>query len=924
MPSIKRLVLIMGTLTLFGSAWSWAGGQALHLQHPVVDWNLSKLSADEASSMTQQLMAMSEEQMLSYVPPFGFCDLCECPNCYGGVEGNNVLQWDPQRPDELVCRYCKTVVFPNERYPETKTRSGENMLGETVSYPYYYNEETKVAHFMSTHLKKYQRNWLLTQIQTAARAYASTGDESYARRVALVLDRCAQVYPHYPVMRNTIRAFEFRPQKMPYNWDSGRWGFFHNEVPIQLIPAYDIIYNSPELEKLSAERGYDVRERVENDFLKAAAAAALQSPYMIGNTIGYDGRSVALLGQVIAEPRYVHWAFGWMVANVNEGFFRDGLWGEGSPSYHYMTVGGLKSCFDVVTGYSDPPGYADPESGRRFDNLDPASEAPMWAKCLRGAEMLNLPNGDSACVHDSWYYEKRGTPREATASRLLPAFGHAILGRGHGTGQMEAHLHFSAAGGHAHNDSLNLLLWAKGKEMLPDLGYTWTQMRYWTACTLGHNLVVVDRLDQAYDRRGGNLLLMYPGDPQHPDGLMISAVEAEAPLAYQNVADLDLYRRLLVTIPVSADDAYVVDVFRVRGGSVHDWTLQGSADEDSTATCNLPLQGKREWMLEEGEEWVEPQTQGERSPAYGFVRDVGRADYPGEMELDIACDGDTERGLKVRLYGEPGEVWLGRSPSVRRMGIGTRGDGRKAYDYWMPKLIVRREGTGPLTSTFAAVHEPWQGKPFVGTVKRLQVTPDDGLCVALEVRHGQMVDTIISTADSDNYTQRVTETGIRLQGRLGAVRTEGSQVVGAWLLEGTYLGGPNWSLQTPQASYEGTVAAIDRKADGAARDALITAAKLPDGDTLQGHWLLVTLPNGHQQGFQIDRVKRAGNETVIELMDDPALQIEGDLVREVNYPKRQMEGECHFRLPGTVSVLRQKNNVYQTAMTAASEITLPR
>ena len=71
------------------------------------------------------------------------------------------------------------------------------------------------------------------------------------------------------------------------------------------------------------------------------------------------------------------------------------MWNEGTPSYHCMTLGGLKSCFAAVAGCSDPPGYGDPVDGTRFDELDPTRELPQWAKCLTAAEGICLPTGES-------------------------------------------------------------------------------------------------------------------------------------------------------------------------------------------------------------------------------------------------------------------------------------------------------------------------------------------------------------------------------------------------------------------------------------------------------------------------------------------------------------------------------------------------
>lgn len=656
---------IICALTLAAGLCQAAGG-AVHLKHPVVDWKLQSVNEKQCVAQADSFLARADAEVLAFVPPYGYAQYCECPNCYGGSEGNGVLTWSMDRPEELVCRFCKTVVYPNAKYAEDKVLTGKNLLGETVTFPYYYNEKEKAPHFFSTHLWKFKRAWLTARVAECAQAYHFTKDDKYARRVALVLDKIAQVYPHYPVVQNLPRRFTFREsQEPPYHWDSGKWNYFHNEVPLEVIPAYDLTYGSAAYEALTKERGYDVRERVEKDFLRAATEAAMKYPDFVSNVIGYSPRSAALLGQVIAEPRYVHWAFGWIEKNLNTGFFRDGMWKE-APSYHYMTVGGLKSCFQVVEGYSDPEGYVDPISGRRFDKLDPTKELPLWEKCQRAPEVIGYPNGISAVVHDTHPYERRATPREATVSTIAPGFGQASLGRGRGANQLQAQLHFSGAHGHAHYDNLNFTLFGKERDMCPDLGYTWTQMRYWATSTLGHNTVVIDRKDQAARKSDGNLLLFFPGDQSDPTSLTPALVEADGKAGYSNAEGVDLYRRTLVLVPVSEEDAYVVDVFRVRGGKVHDWTLNGDADHDTVVKASVVMEGKREWLLEEGEEWKEPRTEWAPHNPYGMVRDVARGECAEQAVFDYRYAEDAGRGLRVHLLpGGPTELWLGRS---RRCG----------------------------------------------------------------------------------------------------------------------------------------------------------------------------------------------------------------------------------------------------------------
>lgn len=867
-----------------------AGAHRWSPKHPVLDHHLDPAKAADYEGRVNGVMAMTDAQLLSFVPDKPFAAYCECPRCYGGVEGNHVFTWTVDRPNEMKCRFCGAV-YPDSAFPEDHVLTGTNRLGETITYHYYLNGKTHVRHFLTANLARWKREWVVRQCEALGRAYQATGKEEYARKVVLILDRIAEVYPHYPVMRNSPRAFAFRKsQEPPFPWDSGRWGYFHNEIPRTLVRAYDLVYDSPEFARLSKQRGYQVRRRVEEGFLRQTFAAVAAKKDHVSNVVGYDVTTAAVLGRVLGEPRYVHWAFEWMKRNVQTGFFYDGWWHE-SPSYHYMTIGGLKSAFAQVRGYSDPPGYRDPTDGTRFDDLDPDKVLPFWAKCRHAPSALDFPDGTSPVIHDTWSHERRSQPRRRTVSTIAPGFGHASLGRGVGANQMQAQLHFSGAYGHAHLDNLNLTLWAKGREMLSDLGYTWTQMRYWCTCTLGHNLVVVDRKDQVSRGSDGNLLWFFP------DVHGLAAVEADGRRAYANIAGLDRYRRLLVLVPVSEADAYVVDVFRVRGGAVHDWTIHGDADRDMTATCTLPLVGNRKTMLETGEQWTEPTREGARFNPYGMLRELATAATETGVTTEFVYAGEPTRGVRIHvLPGGKEEVWLGRSPSVRRAGVGSRGDMRKSYDFWMPHLLVRRRGKAPLASTFVAVYEPFSGKRFLAAVKQLPVTPAGGSAYALRVTHGAGNDTIIATLDEPPYPERRAGS-VTLRGRLGVVRETGGRATALWLLEGIRLSRGEASVTSAPASYSGVITAATRKVDGAPADAFLTTAKLPPGNELHGRWLIVTHGNGLTHGYEIDRIETAAHETTIVLADDHGLRITPGKTTEVYFPHRGIAGKNTFVIP---------------------------
>ena len=875
-------------------------------RHPVLDWQIDKARAADYEKAAERVLTMDEEDLLSFVPEHGYASCCECPSCYGGVQGSGIFDWSIDRPEVLKCRYCGEVALPNRKYEETHTLAGENRLGEEIRLPYYMNEDRHIPHFFSMHLLYYRRQWLLERCILLGKAYQVTGNEIYARSLVLVLDRFSQVYPHYPALHNrssrTVRFSE--TQDPPFSWDAGRWGYFHNEIPKDVIAAYDMVFHSPEFDRLSEVRGYDIREKLVDDFFRKTYEVAAASTFHVGNVVGYDVTGVALLGRVIDDPGYVHRAFGWMKQNVDEGFFCDGWWHE-APSYHYMTVGGLRQAFDSVRGYSDPPGYVDPIDGTRLDDTNPEEELPFWRAVQRAPEALSFPNGASTPVHDTWAGEKRSEPRSRTASTIAPAYGHASLGRGVNGDQMQAQLHFGGTHGHHHFDNLNLTLFAKGSEMLPDLGYTWTQMRCWCAATAGHNLVVVDRADQNGRPSDGDLLWFFP------DTNGVSVVEADGRRGYRRIKGVDMYRRILVMIPVSADDAYVVDIFRVRGGAVHDWALHGDADEDTTATCSLPLSGNRKWMLEPGEEWQEPTIIGARFNPYGMIRDVRKGETRTGFRTDFTYAGAPTKGVRVHMLpcaprpdaqGQPAEVWLGRAPSVRRMGKGTSGDMRKGYDFWMPQLLVRRRGEAPLASTFAAVEEPYSGTPFIERIELVPLTPLDSHAVALRITHAGGVDTVISTIDAAPYPNRVTPDGVGLRGRLGVIRQTGGRSTGAWLFEGEHLAGGGWRLDTERARWEGVVESATRRHDGADHDAFTVTPPLPDGPKLQGLWMIVTHANGFKHGYEINRVETRNGKSTVVLTADHGLRIEGDTTREVYFPRRTIEGRNSFVIPLAASV----------------------
>ncbi len=868
-------------------------GQAVGIKHPVLQHSVDPARAADYEKAVERVMAMDEEEMLSYVPDRPMRVFIQCPNCYGGSY-SGTFTWDIDRPEELTCKYCG-MVFPNDKYPDDQVIEGVNSLGEPFSYRYYHEPKKNVNMFFRAHIMMFKRGWILQQAHNLALAYAATGKGEYARKAALILDRIAQLYPHYPAMYQWITAFHFpAKQEPPWPRAGGKWGrWMESEIPEDtVIAAYDLIYASDELDKLSAVRGYDVREQFETDFLKATWEYINTWDDFTDNIApSYLMRTVRI-GQVINEPHYVHWAYHWMLEILYGGCFYDGMWRE-APSYHYQTISRIVADFRELAGYSDPPGYFDEEYGERFDNLQPEQDNPFIARALRAPSVLDFPNGCSSPIHDTWPNEQRSQPRVKTVSTITPGYGHASLGRGEGPHQMQAQLHFSGAYGHSHLDNLNLTLFAKGREMLCDLGYNHTQARRWCSSTISHNLVAVDRQNQT----GGDCDLL----AFFPDANGVAMAEAQGERGYRKLEGVEMYRRMLAIVPVSDEDAYVLDIFRVKGGSIHDWLLHGSGNHEMTADSNVKFTGTRENMLEAGEEWVEPRDEQSDYNVWGCIRQVQEGTSDGLIRTTFRYVDEPHKGVRAHLLtGGAVEVYLGQSPTPRKAG----NDTRKAFDYWMPQLVVRRRGEAPLETSFVAIEEPFSERTFIDSVEPLAVQPPAEGVVALRVTHGDTVDTIISTLDEPPYSERISADGVSLRGRLGIARRQAGKTTAMWLFEGEELLCGQWHFSTERGAYRGEIAGALRQADGDAHDAFVTAAELPVGEVLRGAWMIVTHGNGYTHGYEIERVLTQDGRRLIVVSYDHGLRLEGGKTKEVYFPRREIEGVNTFVIPLAASIVQ--------------------
>ncbi len=725
-------------------------------------------------------------------------------------------------------------------------------------------------------------------------------DEDAAHRSAVILQRLAEVMPRWPLV---TREGELRDQDDPayrLAWDAnGLWGVWYVsdlDAGLPVVRAFDLIHDTGAMQQLGA------LEQIERDLIRYIPQHYLERPLDLGNLTHYMLRALPQYGMAIPEPRYVHIAvqrYRWI---LNAMYYADGFWHEGSPAYHKDITWGLRETVPrVLRGYSDPPGYTCDIDLPRYDDLDLAAEYARQLDRMWGAlSKLTFPNKDYAKLHDATYpHGAWWDPRpEQSRPRILGCLGHAILGTGEGEDMAELHLHYSGTHGHEHYDALNIILFAHGRELISETRYRdtpgWPTTREWHTMTAGHNTVVIDEANQqgrfpdASHRRPITAADAMTGIAQHPgmtvdipdwryrdgghgnalndpklrcfvpDWDTVQVAEAEAERAY--FPDPEVYRRTVALVHIDQREVYAVDIFRVRGGAVHDWMLHGCLQDPCEVTTSLDLA---------------PMT-GELHKYLGELRSAP-ADEGWVADFTYESGGQ----MRTHLLGQPGaRAILARGPAMRRDGYAD--------------FIDLRHEDGE--SVFVALHDPWDDAPNVLSVEPI-AWGDGPMDVGVRVTLADgRTDLILSDGGDAPYAVQETD-GISFAGRFAHVRLDGDALVHAYGVDASVLRVGDVDLSGPGA-FEGEVIATHRVEAGARADAFETDASLPAG--LERCCLVVDLGGTLTQAFIIDRVEPTATGAMIFTRDEPGMEIRGDAIKMMYYPGWTIPRPARFHIADTL------------------------
>ena len=892
-----------------------------------------------SSLMTQVSLVMeySEEEIAHMIPETTPTSINWTPSPVsdrGFPHGD--WDWSPYMPDVIIDR-ATGMQFPNDQYPEDivviATSGGvEQRLTFHRSKDWQFNGFPLATSFTG-HIRARKVNYMATQAQNLALLYALTGDVRYARQAKAILMRFAQVYPNYLVhsgyhefadidaltAANQIGALPVDELTVPPNrpnrqlhagyWMAGRatGSGMEGTFLLPVTVAYDLVADAVDAngEPLFTD---EEQKRVERDLLLEGTKLLLADNAINNKTISAR-TAVAAIGAVVGDPLLVRWGLDGFERTLTEWFLPDGSTSE-SPAYGLMVLNSLWQLGEILHGYSDPPGFRD-AAGDRIDSLDiyrnvryQAVWQNMYASLLPNlryppiadsyttstlSEIMvllmalrfdDVPEFTSLLRHRMGdlfllllYRDPAMDLSQAPSLRfpdvLFPAWRLGYLRAGANGEEATVILNVSDWGVHHHHDSLDLFYWKGGEELLSDLGYLWDDPQaHMTRRSVAHNLVVVNEQDQRTRGRGGSIHLF------HPFG-RFKVMEGSSS-AY---ALTSLYRRFVAQIEHPGENSYVVDVFRVAGGELHDLVFHGPGsrfepegirfEPSSTTLARYQFQNVREgaadawrlrWRLGSG--WLQT--------------------------LAIAADGES-----VLLA----DGWGKRATK----------DPYSTLPYVLRRRRAQSAADGPLQSRYLSLYEGYRSAPLVESARALKLAggPGEGAeeTVGIEVLAGRYTDYVLSAVNPVAVSGSTANGELHFQGLAGAAsfrdgKLEFMGVVGGRSLQ---IGAYGLTILAETDALSGEIASSDVTGFTVRGDELPTSF-------LTG-WEIFVSEGRTQTAYPVRRVEVRGDEVFIATQD-----------RQGGFP---FAGGSQWSVPHAAYVERQKDESLLVWGTAPLKLRVP-
>jgi hypothetical protein len=288
-----------------------------------------------------------------------------CPVCGAKItEKGGDYAWimDPTKPFKLKCPVDGTV-FPTNDYADYYRSGFKEKKGWDTKYVDdgwgWTNPKTGEKFWFVAYYNHWMwHKYLVPGLRALSEAYLLSGDQKYARKAAVMLERIAEVYPGMDIATQSrygqMTHGEYQGKVVNHIWETG--------LTQSLADSYDDIFDGidsdAELQKSTGKTGAQIRSFIEANILEDGIDAYFSGK--IRGNFGMHQSCLVHLARVRQTGPTAKWFDGLM--NQSSGqpsmlglnfalydlFYRDGFAGETSPGYNSLWVNKISAYGDLL------------------------------------------------------------------------------------------------------------------------------------------------------------------------------------------------------------------------------------------------------------------------------------------------------------------------------------------------------------------------------------------------------------------------------------------------------------------------------------------------------------------------------------------------------------------------------------------------
>ncbi len=880
-----------------------------------------------------------------------------------GIDESGVL--DPEKAD-------RSLLF-NEEHPDPKDPL--HKYGVDDGYGYFDEDGNRFLFIAYYNWKQW--GFIRNLVSTFANAYLYTGEQKYARKALVMLDRIADVYPDYDIRPYTKLYYYHsggHAGKVEANiWECGVVTSLARSVGMVLSGTRD----DPELYTFLAEKAtqYKIGEKgtrellvqsLDDGILREGAKAVIAGDAR-GNQ-GMHQRAITACAMALDQnpetEQWLDWIFepggGGIPGVIVGGIDRDGVGAEAAPGYSMSWGGNIGTVADWLADYDgyiktdiyrDFPqfnatfnggwnivvmGYATPNIGDAGSCGSLGKTAASPAYISRGYKYLKDPMIGLAAYYansqraeligrDIFHADPDWVAKDIAeiAAKVdrnpfegghnMTGYGLASLEYGWGKPGIGLWLYYGRNGGHGHQDRLNIGMYYCGISMMPELGYP-------EFCSNWPKRMYSNRNTISHNTVMVNEIQQSFNWVGHPELFCqfedFGAVRVDSPEVYEGV---EKYQRTLAFVNLGEDQAYAFDVFRVRGGNDHIYSFHGPPGEVTTDGLSLVKQETGSYYGPDVP--FKEQTSGKPKHGFSWIANVERdaapaASFTVDWKAEAGWRGVTERDdihLRYHCLTATDDVALGDVEPPQNKSGNPR---------WLRYLLAHRAGED-LVSTFSGVIEPYSDRPAIKSVQRLQIAeaPAGSEPVAVRITLADGTVDYLAASDDDQAVINI-EGGLEFAGAIGWLRIRDGQVERAALCRGTKLALDGFAIELAAAGHTGTIARMDKDMEG--KGYVWVDCALPTDDALVGQQMIIENDRARNACYTIESVAQEGNLYKVCLGD--VSFVRGYLDNK-DYSKGfvyNFEAGAAFIIPHVVGVTRKGDYAYAVRATGDVELTVPK